>query len=318
MRETAADLYPERIPEDLKTVIARWFDFRYVSDNEKFPVWFFRIIDRDYDRYNELLRIEPGIAQYDYLVSKYMEQRQDSERKPSITVEQKNVNRTVTRVINADKTRTETHSGTDTVNDDYTITHPTETLKTEHAVDTTHENYNGSTQTDVEKENPMSVSYQSGLHFQAVAGGDGTGQISNPTSEAIDWTNPTSQAQSGIISRSTDKTSASALQNYDNSTRSYTGTDKTERDLTTEHGHVITTREQADGEDNTDTTTYGGSVQTETTGTDKGVKYNRYAGRDEAPADILKRAAEFISRSSAFEWLYRRLDPCFISVYDYE
>lgn len=310
-------LYPDNIPEALQETIADWFGNRHIADDVLFPLWFKRLLNRDFTRYEELLRIEPGIAQYDYLVGVYRERRRDAERTPDLVVSKADVNRTTTKSKEVDFTRTVTHSGIDSTDDDLTITHPTKTDKVSHAVDASRENYGGSTQADLRKDNPMSVSYQNGLIFDAVTGGDGTGTNIEPTDNPLDWSNPTSQAQSGIISRTTDKSKALPADNYDESVTSYTGTDKTERDISVTHGHVVTTRDLGSSLNNKETTAYAGSVDTSTTGTDKTVTYDRYTGRDETPADILKRAAGFIMSTSAWEWLYKRLDTCFISVYDY-
>lgn len=59
--------------EDFKSTVFDWYQDREVASNEKFVIWFRRIISRDYKRYNELLRIEPGISEYDWLVQKYEE-----------------------------------------------------------------------------------------------------------------------------------------------------------------------------------------------------------------------------------------------------
>ena len=310
-------MYPEEIPETLQTTIEQWFGARHVADDTAFPLWFSRLLSRDYGRYHEMLRIEPGVAEYDYLVAVYRERRQDYERTPELTVSKSDVNRSTTHEKTVNVTHTQTHSGTDTTDDDLTTTHPVETVKTSHAVDAEHENYAGSTQTTLDKENPMSISYSGGVTFQAVSGGDGTGLITTPTSPDLIWQDPSSQSETGTVSRTTDKSKALAADNYDEAVRSFTGSDKTERDISVKHGHVITTVDAANGATNKDTITYAGSVDTETTGKDTSKRYDRYTGRDEAPADILKRAAEFISRTSAWEWLYSRLDTCFISVYDY-
>lgn len=66
------------IPDDLQTTINSWYDFRYVCDDEQFPVFFQRILIRDYFQYQELLRLQPGYAHYDWLVTMYQEQQTKS------------------------------------------------------------------------------------------------------------------------------------------------------------------------------------------------------------------------------------------------
>lgn len=43
----------------------------------------------------------------------------------------------------------------------------------------------------------------------------------------------------------------------------------------------------------------------------------RNTGRHQDPAVILQRAADYITRTNAFQWLIEQLDPCFLGVYDY-
>lgn len=44
-----------------------------MADDDKFGVWVSRVISRDYKAYREILRIQPGYAQYDWLVTQYYE-----------------------------------------------------------------------------------------------------------------------------------------------------------------------------------------------------------------------------------------------------
>lgn len=78
MTEKTLNLYPDYVEESLKSTIYNWFQFRYVVDNDKFPVFFQRVLDDDYDRYHQLLRIEPGVAQYDWLVNQYQEMKAEN------------------------------------------------------------------------------------------------------------------------------------------------------------------------------------------------------------------------------------------------
>lgn len=77
------NLYDSEVDQATKDAIFDWFQFRRVTDNERFPVYFRRIMRRDYSRYKQLLRIEAGktgdtgvATNYDWLVTEYLE-RQD-------------------------------------------------------------------------------------------------------------------------------------------------------------------------------------------------------------------------------------------------
>lgn len=61
------------IDDALKATIFDWFQWRYVADEEKFPVFFNRLLNNYYKTYQQLLRIQPGYAEYDWLVGNYME-----------------------------------------------------------------------------------------------------------------------------------------------------------------------------------------------------------------------------------------------------
>lgn len=88
---TATNLFPVQPPlarqttdeekadyELFKETVSAWFDKREVCDDDNFPDFFRRVIVRDYGRYYELLRIEPGYAQFDWLVEEYLELQRKS------------------------------------------------------------------------------------------------------------------------------------------------------------------------------------------------------------------------------------------------
>lgn len=69
------DIFPLEIDDALRETIKKWFMFRRlcVSNPEKFIVFFQRTLQANYLRYRELLRIEPGISKFDWLVETYRE-----------------------------------------------------------------------------------------------------------------------------------------------------------------------------------------------------------------------------------------------------
>lgn len=66
------------IPETLQTIINDWFDLRFVCDDDHFPRFFQRLLIQDYFQYDEMLRLQPGYAHYDWLVTMYQEQQTKS------------------------------------------------------------------------------------------------------------------------------------------------------------------------------------------------------------------------------------------------
>lgn len=67
--------FPSSVDYTLKQTIFDYFQFREVGDEDKFNVFFNRILNRDLRQYNELLRIEPGISSYDWLIGNYSEKQ---------------------------------------------------------------------------------------------------------------------------------------------------------------------------------------------------------------------------------------------------
>ena len=53
-------------------------------------------------------------------------------------------------------------------------------------------------------------------------------------------------------------------------------------------------------------------------GNEKSLEREIYSGRSAAPADIIRKAKAVIQGTTAWEFLYRKLDTCFYSCYNYE
>lgn len=56
-----------------KQTISDWFGLRIVCDDDNFPRFFNRVLARDYPRYLQIMRVQPGISgtQYDWFVQEY-------------------------------------------------------------------------------------------------------------------------------------------------------------------------------------------------------------------------------------------------------
>ena len=121
MVQKTPNLYPTQIDEGLKETIFDWFQFRNVVDDNKFPVFFRRTLNDYYDTYNQLLRVEPGVAQYDWLVESYLERQVvvNATKTETLTSENEGSN-SATRTDNTTQattgtdTRNITNSGSDT------------------------------------------------------------------------------------------------------------------------------------------------------------------------------------------------------------
>lgn len=207
---TTQELYPSDVTDDFKNTVFDWFQYREVADDQKFPVWFRRVISRDYGRYLQLLRVEPGISQYDWLVQKYEEAMSTNQRAHEDTISKssnssisqggtvtdagtssKNSTKTIerteageddttfTKTAQGSDDKTDTLSGTDTRTDNLSHGISETTTKSSSNVldsDVTVIGSNDTTSKDLGRANPMSASYSAG-GFPST----------------FDWQNPSSQ-----------------------------------------------------------------------------------------------------------------------------
>lgn len=325
--------YPEYIPQELCNVITSWYQFRHVCDDEKFQAFFNRVLFRDYDRYEQLLRIDPTVSDYDWLVQTYRERMLERSTTGSSNLETETTGenstsygKTITAVTDDDSTKTKqgTEGRTISIDDSESDTLTRQlTDKVVHSgsssgttsnpgyTDTTSESANGKT---MGKDMPMSNTY--------------TGTSGLPGS--FDWSNPSTQAESQTdtdrtTSRSYDSsTSTSGTDDYTNTdtangtdtraiTRDNSRTDSATKSDSETYADDKTVKTTEGGKD---TQTKSGTVATTGTKSESGTDKEIYTGRNEDPATLLRRASAFIANSSAWEWLKARLDVCFIQVYD--
>lgn len=72
--------FPDTIDTATQELIKEWFQFREVADNQKFIVWFNRSLNLNYPYYRQLLRIDPSVSYYDWLIENYKESLYNSEK----------------------------------------------------------------------------------------------------------------------------------------------------------------------------------------------------------------------------------------------
>ena len=351
--------FDERIPEFLQNALYDWFQFREVCDDEKFPVFFTRLLNRDYDQYEQILRIEPGVANYDWLVQEYRELQNyvngKIEKTASGSIETggedshtteygKTVTHTGghsitdgTTVVNGSDATTDTRQKvttggwTDTNTDGRTIT-DTQNIQTIGGDDstTTTRGWNSTNQKQLQKQNPMSISYTGGVAEPATSGTEVN------AGGSLDWTTATAQgANFGRDDNGEEVTNHQGHIQTQNQ-RQTTGTNQDVRaynSLTeTNSGgvtHTINKTETRNYEDidsleltdgGSDTTSGSSSSSTSKSESgevsDERLQQQIYTGRHEDPATILKRAANFILHTNAFEWLQNQLEVCFMGIYD--
>lgn len=69
--------FPEIVDEPTQKIIIDWFKYREVADNIKFVDWFNRSLMLNYPYYRQLMRIDPTVSNFDWLIENYSE-RQNS------------------------------------------------------------------------------------------------------------------------------------------------------------------------------------------------------------------------------------------------
>ena len=72
--------FPAIIDETTQELITEWFKNRHVADNSKFITWFNRSLNLNYPYYRQLLRIDPTVSEYDWLIENYKENLYNSEK----------------------------------------------------------------------------------------------------------------------------------------------------------------------------------------------------------------------------------------------
>ena len=317
-------------------------------------------------RYAQILRIEAGVSEYDWLVQDYRERQVKNNESGNTsggtttthtgTISDTNEHgHTIARtgtVGNKEEftpgvtktetdTRAKTTSGgyTDTKDDrgySYSDTREIQTLNNDDSTTKT-VGWDTLNRKRLEKQNPMSISYQNGVAEPVTSNtSDGTGTTSGG---GLDWTNPSAQAAdmgrdghgeevtshqghiretnkhtvdpNGVAVTNSRVYNSLANTNSGALTTTHTGKDTTEKtrtDNTLEtHGGIDTLRKTLN---NTD------AVTVLTNSLNESTLREIYTGRSEDPAAILKRAVQYIIQTDAFEWLCRQLDVCFLAVYD--
>ena len=293
-----------------------------------------------YGRYNQLLRIQPGISDYDWLVQTYREMQNTKsesgsssktnsvDKTTSVTESGTNGNtRTMntTDVTDKDTTDSKTHGGTLTTATTYgktssnsgTVTNEGDRTETG-SISDSGSNSNSSDQMTLGKANPQSISYSGA-----------TSGMPN----GLDWTYPGSQGEQKVTASGTDSNTRT-FNNHKTTddftqtdTRSNTlgGTDRTvQTDARTESGagtedsSVRHTGTITDAGTNSATKSGTEGIEGEETTATTGSSTDRTieAGRNVDIATLLTNAKQFIITTTAWSWLKEQLEPCFMGVYD--
>lgn len=340
-------IYPSQVDEATSEIINDWFYYRHVTDNDKFPRYFKRVLDRDYTRYKEYMRIEAGktgdtgrTTEFDWLVTNYFEGYTDhasnhSDRNISSNVNESN-NSHGSSVINGGDDVT-INNGSDN------FTHGQNVSSSGSATNSNNSSHKGDTASEAESRTgaleriqPASASYtQENMN----ANDNRRGYITDTTrgfnagekqyDEDVDTNssynvglhrnfpelnikNPTSSSDihvgTGTIGKDKSQDESNGYNSNSNSTQ-YSGTDSRVSGNTsrTTHGATVNTS----GSD-TGRSVANGSVTN--TGDSQDITKQRNTGRGGEVADILSRARRYIVETSAIEWLIGQLECCFMDL----
>lgn len=247
----------------------------------KFALWYQLAFDRTKERYKQLTRIEPGISQFDWLVTDYRERQRLL---------------TDTGTIGDIGKTTGSYNGTST-------TRNTGTQKTDGSgtvdTDTSENGYNRNDSyndtVNLTKQNPNSISYETGISGQAVTSAN-VSSTTNPTTPNLNWTTPSTQAE-GFAKQSDHQNTQNNGTVDTTTTDTSTRTDNLQSDTTT------------------GSTTLGSTDSTRTLDTQT-KEQEQFTGRGGSVQELLTQAREYIKNSSSWLWLRKELDVIFIGVFD--
>lgn len=331
-------VWPDGVDSSLKQTITDWYTHREVCDNDKFPLFFKRKLTIALPRYNQLLRIEPGVSQYDWLVQKYTElQRLSTESGTTnrATVSEKDT----TGAESGLRSNTQTNNLTDTTYTDGAVSEANggtinkntaygKTVSNSGSVSSSGSNTETGAIHDVGTRSDSSDS--KGL---AKAAPQSMSYAAGGFPSTMDWTYPGSQSEQKNTSSGEDRNTrtfenhrnANTSSTTDNRSATQGGNDlETTTDSRTKTNlHHDTTQTNKSGtvidqlsSSNTKTGSENATSRTGGSDSKSGDERVRESGRDVDIATLLTNAKAFIAVSSAFEWLRGNLEDCFMGIYD--
>ena len=301
-----------------KALIEEWFGLRNVCDDDHFERFFKRKMNITALRYAQLSRIE--LSAFDPLVAEYVEREVLAENsKTTIGSVDKTVSGTTSGTTGSQTTRTPnltevidrdttgSHSTTDGGSD--VREHEGERASEQGGTDTTSRTgSNSSENVNVQKNAPMSIDYAGATAGQipslnwgsmtAQAQGKNTG--SETGSESVQHGLTEEGSDSSTDTTTYGKTEQGTTSGTDDQTRTQTGTE-----TTVVSGTSSGTTSQTEGVDSTGTESGSGQTHEIETGR-----------HGLTPQEAFRTAVSYLKTSSAFEWLAKELDECFMSVYD--
>lgn len=267
------------IDEATQQAVFNWFKFRKVCDNEKFQLFFNRLITTHSEQYYSLVRIQS--IKFDPLVTQYMERLIDRSATNS-----ENEKRTSNRSGNANNTDRTTGG---------------DTTATEGSASTTNTDNVNTTQNGTQKGSQNGSSNDKSMSAQLPQSSTGAGA---GLPDALNWNYATQQDES----KNTNKQNTNN-ETTGNSTSNGTSKGTATNEQTTKVTHNTTVT--GSNNHNENETSNG-----ERNGSNSEVVKERSTGRSGETPELLSKAITYISKTNAFFWLVDKLESVFMTVYE--
>lgn len=324
----------------LQLVIYDWYRNRRVTSNKRFPLYFQRVLNADYSRYRQLLRIEAGrigdtgkSTEYDWLITNYyegerndlyshIEHRNDSSVSADTSESISSTNDSgsdVTSSVSDENTTSKTASN------NYSNTKSSSESDTSGNGSSATASRNGS----ISRANPMTQDFTSDdMSYNNDTGiGIGTnGDVENNSKTGLSMNgfnkdfprlhikNPTTTSDAFASGGSINKSNSSSITTGDTDTSNVGTTESSGTGASTSTSVVNYGRENSASNNSTGVSSTD-SEGTSNSNTDS-LSRSINTGRNGEIAGILSRARTYITSSSAWYWFMGRLDTCFMAIYD--
>lgn len=338
-----------------QTLIYDWFQYRRVSSNTKFPTYFRRVINRDYSRYLQLLRIEAGkatngvVKNYDWLINNYLTSVDDNNvvNSSNSNTDATNMSESNTdsnsNMLSSSSSQTDDSSNADTSS--LAETSSSATNSSESSGSTESAAASASRAGSIGRANPMTQDFSNADMSAQDVGGvyvskhPTTGKLDVQKSVASSGSPDPANSIGGVTGLNKNfpdlhiqnpTTTSDSLTNGGSVNESHTSTTGSGSNSGSSDTSAVTSSAQTgtsksesenssltEGRTNNTTTSVGSTGTTNNSNTDA-VNNHLHEGQNGNTAPMLLEVIRYIDKSSAFDWFRRQLETCFISVFKEE
>lgn len=324
--------FPEYVDEATRELLIKRFAIRKCPKN--FDRLFTFDLDIYYPQYVKLLRVDPKTTEIDWFVQNYME-RQTYSNKVETADGVENSNEANNRALNVITYGQTIKSGSDTGTVTNTVYNTTTKDFKEDGNGTNHSGNvtdgasdDNSRNMSFARTNPMSASYNKddmsqmfNSNAQTLKAGNKGNLTNGGKTYGIPYPkikNPSSSADS-IVMNAGVTYSESTTDGNDTYHKDGNGTDILDGSNTEKRNLKNSETDINNGSNNTtDNSTSQAVKQNVENNQGEYLTQELYTGRNALPAEVLRGAVSFISRTNAFKWLYRTLDNNFMQTYERE